>query len=228
MPTKRRRFPPHEKLITNIGTALQEEHYNPLDLISNKRRSYEVELQKASKDQQGAFTTWTNSPPAMCGRQARSYYNVIQCAVGARQEFKDYVSPKATWELFFTLDILAIIVELTNKKIAYVRTGLSQQILNDSKYSFLDDTSTSEMLAFVGMIYLRGLLGLVDHSVDVLFNNMIGSPIFGATMSKNRFKFLLSHVFFEILQLDRGGGFLTYLQRFEKYLNYSMKTEQEL
>ena len=33
VPRKRRRFASHEKLITDIGTALQEEHYNPLDLI---------------------------------------------------------------------------------------------------------------------------------------------------------------------------------------------------
>ena len=51
----------------------------------------------------------------MSGRQAKS--DVIQGAVGVRQEFKDYVSPKATWELLFTLDILAMIVELTNKKL---------------------------------------------------------------------------------------------------------------
>ena len=76
-----------------------------------------------------------------------------------------------------------------------MRSGLSQQILNDSKYSFLHDTSTSEMLAFVGMIYSRGLLGLANHTVDVLFNNTTGNPIFGATMSKNRF--LLSHISFD-------------------------------
>ena len=106
-------------------------------------------------------------------------------------------------QLFFTLDILAIIVELTNKKIAFVRSGLSQQILNDSKYPFLYDISTSEMLAFVGMIYLRGLLGRANHAVDVLFNNMTGNPIFGVTMSKNRFKFLLSHSSFDDIATRR-------------------------
>ena len=192
---KRRRFAPHEKHITDISTALQEEHYHPLDLTLNEEKSYRVELQKANKNQRGAVITWSNTPPAMRGRQARS--DVIQGTIGVRQEFKDYISPKATWELFFTLDILAIIVELTNKKIGVVRNGLSQQILNESKYSFLYDTSTPEMLALVGLMYLRGLLGLANHSIDVLFHNLTGSPIFGATMSKNRFKFLLSHISFD-------------------------------
>ena len=78
-----------------------------------------------------------------------------------------------------------------------MKSGLSLQILNDCKYSFLYDTSTSEILAFVGMVYLRGLLGLANHTVDVLFNNMTGNLIFGATMSKSRFKFLLSHISFD-------------------------------
>ena len=205
---------------------MQEEHYHPLDLTLNEEKSYRVELQKANKNQRGAVITWSNTPPAMRGRQARS--DVIQGTIGVRQEFKDYISPKATWELFFTLDILAIIVELTNKKIGVVRNGLSQQILNESKYSFLYDTSTPEMLALVGLMYLRGLLGLANHSIDVLFHNLTGSPIFGATMSKNRFKFLLSHFLLMILQLGRGGGYLTDLPRFGKYLNYSMKTAREL
>ena len=61
VPRKIRRFPPHEKLITDVDTALQEEHFNPLDLISNEKKSYKVELQKASKDQQGALITCTVS-----------------------------------------------------------------------------------------------------------------------------------------------------------------------
>ena len=53
------------------------------------------------------------------------------------------------------------------------------------------------MLAVIGLIYLRRLLGLASHNIKILFNNLTGNPIFGATMSKNRFKFLLSHISFD-------------------------------
>ena len=42
----------------------------------------------------------------------------------------------------------------------------------------------------MGLVYMRGMLGLHGHDVKYLFSSTIGHPVFGATMSKNRFKIL--------------------------------------
>ena len=49
MITSSSRFAPHEKLITDIGAALQEEHYNPLDLISNEKNHTKQNYKKQAK-----------------------------------------------------------------------------------------------------------------------------------------------------------------------------------
>ena len=41
----------------------------------------------------------------------------------------------------------------------------------------------------------RGLLSLNNHRIQILFSvKVVGHPVFGATMSKNRFRFLASNV----------------------------------
>ena len=62
---------------------------------------------------------------------------------------------------------------------------------------YTKNTCSSEILAFIGLLYLRGLLGLNNHDVAILFNDLTGNPVFGSTMSKNRFKFLFSNISFD-------------------------------
>ena len=85
---------------------------------------------------------------------------------------------------------------MTNKKISKVGNELPKKILDDNGYTFLHLTSAFEMLVVIGIIYFRGLLALASHNIEILFNNLTVNPIFGAIMSKNRFKFLLSHISF--------------------------------
>ena len=76
------------------------------------------------------------------------------------------------------------------------------------------------MLAVIGLIYLRGLLGLASHNIEILFNNLTGNPIFGATMSKNRFKFFLSHISLMMRVIDQKSGNTIDLLLFAKFLKY--------
>ena len=62
---------------------------------------------------------------------------------------------------------------------------------------YTKNTCSSEILAFIGLLYLRGLLGVNNHDVAILFNDLTGNPVFWATMSKNRFKFLFSNISFD-------------------------------
>ena len=103
---------------------------------------------------------------------------------------------------------------MANKKLDLVKRCLPQRALDHGRITFLHSTNASEILAFIGLNYWRGLLGQAKHKIDKLFHNSSGSPIFGATMSKNRFRFLMSHISFDDFasrdrrwEYDRFAGF---------------------
>ena len=53
----------------------------------------------------------------------------------------------------------------------------------------------SEVLALIGMIYMRGLLGQAHQSTNAMFHEIFGNPVFSAAKSRNRFKFFdCSHI----------------------------------
>ena len=48
----------------------------------------------------------------------------------------------------------------------------------------------------IGLLYFRGLFGMNHHGLNTLLYDKAGPPIFSATMSRNRMKFLLSTLTF--------------------------------
>ena len=62
--------------------------------------------------------------------------------------------------------------------------------------SWMGETDTDELRAFLGLLYYRGLLGLTKHSTRHLWGRE-GPVVFSATMSQNRFTFLNSKVSFD-------------------------------
>ena len=54
-----------------------------------------------------------------------------------------------------------------------------------------------DVLSVIGLLYLRGLYGLNKHDVRLLFSHDRGIPIFGATMSRLRFLFIMRHFSFD-------------------------------
>ena len=105
--------------------------------------------------------------------------------------------------------MLSLIVMYTNIKINLVRTKFLARSSDHSYDSCMKNTTASETLTFIGLMYLRGLLVWTNHYVNILFNDLSGHRIFGATMSKNRFKFfLLTSVLMTTLQ-GLNVGFMT-------------------
>ena len=54
----------------------------------------------------------------------------------------------------------------------------------------------SETDALCGLTYFRGIFGVILHMTDRLFSND-SHFVFGAIMSKNRFRFLKGHMCFD-------------------------------
>ena len=81
----------------------------------------------------------------------------------------------------------------------------------------------SEVLALIGMIYMRGLLEQAHQSTNAKFYEIFGNPVFHATKSRNRFKFLIAYISFDDhitpptpWQYDRSAAFRKIFEEFNK------------
>ena len=72
-------------------------------------------------------------------------------------------------------------------------------------------------------MYFRGLLGQNNHCFEFLFSEKTGHPVFGATMSKNRMKFLIQNLMFD----DRNDRAERWQQQ-EQYTQFSIQTVQNI
>ena len=85
----------------------------------------------------------------------------------------------------------------TNEKITAFWNKVSSEILQNDKYTYIHTTDIAEVYVFMGLIYARGLLSLNNVSAEKIFSDSYGHPIFTATMSKNRFRFLYQCISFD-------------------------------
>ena len=69
--------------------------------------------------------------------------------------------------------------------------------MESSKYPWTKPTNILELRAVIGLLYFRGLFGMNHHGLNTLLYDKAGPPIFSATMSRNRMKFLLSTLTFD-------------------------------
>lgn len=89
------------------------------------------------------------------------------------------------------------IVLYTNMQIDKVITEFHDEVLERGYSCYVTNTCAREMRAFIGLLYARGLLNASHQTVRYMFNDDIGHPIFGATMSSKRFVFLNANIRFD-------------------------------
>ena len=98
------------------------------------------------------------------------------------------------WKSFFTDEILEVIVKSTNEKI---RKFTNQVGRTAQKAFFFHETNKIEIAALFGLMYARGLLGQANLALHIVYREGFSHPVFGATMSRDRMKFLLSKISFD-------------------------------
>ena len=54
-----------------------------------------------------------------------------------------------------------------------------------------------DLRAFLGIVYMRGLYYMNGHRIDNLFSDIHGHPVFSATISRQRFQFILTNLTFD-------------------------------
>ena len=190
----KRKLVTSKKIVKSIDASLEEGHFSPVDLPESERvfTAY-LEKPKNKKDP-GKKIKWSNQRPVE-GRQSQS--DVIRGPIGVKGAAKRATKPQECWNLFFTKAMVNSILRHTNKRIFAVRKRLSAETLSDDRYTYIRDTTPGEITAWIGLLYLRGLLCLNNHSTECLFSDKTGHPVFSATMAKNRFKFLMANVRFD-------------------------------
>ena len=138
---------------------------------------------------------------------------------------KDKKSPLQAWMLFFTKTMLDIIVIKTNRKIEETMMQLQSMLAADrsSRYGCIQLTNPSEILALIGIIYMRGLLEQAHQGTNAMFHKIFGNPVFSATMFRNRFQFLIAHISFDdhtsrptSWQHDKFAAFCEIFKEFNK------------
>ena len=71
---------------------------------------------------------------------------------------------------------------------------------------------------------MQGLLGQAHQRTNAMFYEIFGNPVFSATMSRNRFEFLIAHISLITIHRVLLVGSMIDLQLFAKFLKNLTKT----
>ena len=121
-------------------------------------------------------------------------------------------SPYDAWRLLFTEKMLNKIVTSSNEK-----AKQNNKIL---------DLTLKELERFLGLVYLRGALGMRRVAVEFLWNNEYGVEIFKNTMSRNRFNMIKKYLRFDSLEerrINKNKKFIHIQYIFDEFTRNSMQ-----
>ena len=85
----------------------------------------------------------------------------------------------------------------TNEKMESYLQTVDPKIFEDDKCPYLKETNAAEIYAFIGLVYARGLQQQNSVTTELLFSKSYGYPIFSATISTDRIKFVFSKIYFD-------------------------------
>lgn len=140
-------------------------------------------------------TIWSKQEPT---RSRTTSENIIKILPGLAGEARQNPPKNAleAWNLLFTDNMIQIIVEFTNKKIRTMSANYTVSAKN--RISFLSITTSEEIRAFIGLLYLQGIFKSNHENLRSLWaTDGTGRDIFHCTMTLARFNFLLSTLRFD-------------------------------
>lgn len=117
--------------------------------------------------------------------------NIVLHLPGPRGSARNLTDVRRIWNLFFTDDILDVIVKSTNQQIDVKKRNYK----TDQRY--IGETNKVELSALFGLLYMTGVLKKAHLTLADIWSATFGPPIFRATMSKNRFEFLVNCLRFD-------------------------------
>lgn len=132
---------------------------------------------------------WSKTPPLSTVRTRA--HNIVLHLPGVKQSAKSAKSPLECFNLFFTNEILDLLVTNTNKYIEKIRDKFQRD--RDAK-----STNVDEMKAFLGLLIMAGVLRASHlNYIDLWATDGTGVEMFRLTMNYQRFLFLLRSLRFD-------------------------------
>ena len=184
------------RLVNSIDAALEEDNYEPMDVSGVARWTTWKAKLGPKKSKTAETITWTDEPPEDRGRQ-RQCDIVKEKQAPRTREARSCKTPREVFDLFITRSMVDTVVQSTNKRIQETINKLGDALEDDDTKPFVRTTDAEEIYALFGLFYFRGLLGVNLKAVHRLFPDRYGHPVFGGTMSRNRFSFLSGHLCFD-------------------------------
>lgn len=116
--------------------------------------------------------------------------NIVFHVPGNKPEAKGILDELEVWRLFFTPNILNVIVKHTNEKIREENDKAKEK--GHVEVTYKGETTAEEITALFGLFYFAGSLHQNRTNVNDLYSKKYGFPHFRATMTQHRFIFLTS------------------------------------
>ena len=123
--------------------------------------------------------------------------DVIKGKPGVTHQAEHAKSPKEGFNLLISPAMVDDIVKYTNLHIRRIIQAFPAEKRETGKYPYLKEVHAVEIYGFIGLLYIFGLYNLNNHSLRILFSEEKGMPIFGATISRLCFSFIVQHLCFD-------------------------------
>lgn len=131
---------------------------------------------------------WSLNPPGPRSRRSRFVTeNFGPCGI---ENGATVTSEGEAWSLLLPDELLEKIVIHTNERIARKRLDFSEDL------TYTHDLDLIELKALLALLYFSGLQGSVRRNMKELYGKL-SSPIYRATMPRQRFEFLLTFLRFD-------------------------------
>ena len=123
--------------------------------------------------------------------------NILKRVPGPRLAAKCARTPLDVFSLFLNDKMLNTIVENTNTVTETFLAGKKDMINDSDKYSFYKQVDLIDIKAFLGFLYLCARLKLNMFDPETIWHHEMANEFFEATMSLNRFVFILRFITFD-------------------------------
>lgn len=188
--------------ISECESEISENDVSDTEAVDNSYRNNIILGKKGYK--------WSTLEPPKTKTQSR---NLVLKLPGAKGAAKNVKSELEAWKILFNPDMIANIVVHTNEEIS------RQKVKYNQNTRYVQFTEESEILAFIGILYIAGARKDAHFSIREMFSNE-GPKIYRCIMSEPRFNFLLCCLRFDDKNLrDCRDKFAPIRQLWEQFIN---------
>ena len=182
----RRRLKLKDRIVNSLDKALDASNYNRYVPPSVLSEVTAVREKKKRKNDTDVTITWTNQKPAPRRQGRRPANQILDADAGSvLGRARECLTPVDCFKLFFDDEIIDMILLETNNKIR-----LFNETFPDKKD--VDVVTRVELHAVIGLFMARGYFSWNQRNTELLWDVGKSNPIFVATMSRQRFKQILS------------------------------------